>query len=91
MAMHISHIQLVHFAIGKQAAKPFQAQRIPGQQQQTGGVAIKTMHEAELRQHSLNPADQGIALGGTKTRLTQQAGRLLDHHKMGMPAMNQKP
>jgi hypothetical protein len=88
MTMHIGRIQLVHFAIGKQASKHLQARLIPGQQQQTGGVAIKTMHEPELRPNSLNPGDQGIALGVAKTGLTEQPGRLVHNQKMRMPETN---
>jgi hypothetical protein len=72
MTMHFGRIQLVHFAISKQASKHLQARLIPGQQQQTGSVAIETMNEPKFRPNSLNPGDQGIALGIAKTGLTEQ-------------------
>ena len=90
MAMHFGRIQLVHFAISKQASERLQARLIPGQHKQTGGVAIEPMHEPKFRPNSLHPGDQGIALGIAKTGLTEQPGRLLHNHKMWMPAMNEE-
>jgi hypothetical protein len=89
--MHVCYIQLVHVSIGKQPAQQLQALWIPGQQQQTGGVAIQTMHEPKLRPNSLYSRDQGVALGVAKTGLAQQPGRLLHNQKTLMPAMNLKP
>ena len=91
MTTHVGCIQLVHFPFSKQPSKHFQAFWIPGQQQQTGRIAIKPMDEPQLRPNSLYAGNQGIALGVAKTGLAQQPGRLLHHQKTLMPAMNLKP
>ena len=76
---HISEIKLVNSAGSKQSTERSQAALISGHKNESRGIPVEAMHQAKLRATVLKSRDQGITLMKTQTRLTQQAGWLIDH------------
>jgi len=76
---HISEIKLLNPAGSKQSTERSQTALISGHKNESRGLPVEAMHQAKLRATVLESRDQGITLMRTKTGLTQQAGRLVDH------------
>ena len=71
-------------ADSKQSTESPQAALISGHKNESRRIPIEAMHQPELRATALKSCDEGIALMGTKSGLTQQAGWLVDHQILRM-------
>ena len=88
LAGHLGQVGLVDLPLGEAQGERAMAGRVPGQQQQAGGVAVETVHQPQLPPGGGQPARDAIGQLGAEAALAQQAAGLVDHQQPGVGVEN---
>ena len=81
----LSHIQLVHPAMGEERTATAQALKPASQQQNSRGVTVQTVNQMQITIPRAQTRDQGVLLVGSKSRLAQQSSRLVHCQQPWIP------